>query len=81
MWEHAGPFAWVQASKNHVTFGLWRGADIDDPDGMLEGSGDRMRHLKIARGESVPRALGAMVRQALALNAKHGDPTKRGDRS
>jgi hypothetical protein len=77
VWEHGGPLAWFRASKNHVSFGFWRGAELEDPDGVLEGDGDRMRHVKIKMGDSLPRRLGAMVRAAVALNEQHGDPTKK----
>lgn len=44
-----GPFAFVKPAKNHVTIGFWRGADLKDPKGVLEGDGVRMKHLKSPR--------------------------------
>jgi len=40
-------FAYVNAFTNHVNVGFFRGAEIDDPDGLLEGKGKYMRHVKI----------------------------------
>ncbi len=78
VFESSGPFAYVRASKNHVTFGFWRGAELADPKGLLEGEGDRMKHLKVASLAEVPTAeITRMVKEAVALNAKQGDPTKR----
>jgi hypothetical protein len=51
---------------------------MDDPDGLLLGEGDRMRHVTLAEGEAVPRAaVAGYVRQAIALNAAKGNPTSR----
>ena len=35
-----GPFAYIKAFKNSVNFGFWRGVDLADPQGILEGSGE-----------------------------------------
>ena len=47
VYEQDGPFAYVKAFTSAVNFGFWRGADLADADGRLEGTGDRMRHVKI----------------------------------
>jgi hypothetical protein len=61
-----------------VTFGFWRGAQLSDPAGLLEG-GDRMKHLRIGDDEAFDRTrVVGFVREAAALNLKLGDPTKRG---
>lgn len=40
-------FAYVNAFKAHVNIGFFRGAEIGDPDGLLEGAGKLMRHVKL----------------------------------
>ena len=40
-------FAYVNAFKAHVNVGFFRGAEIADPDGLLEGNGKYMRHVKL----------------------------------
>jgi len=40
-------FAYVNAFKAHVNVGFFRGAKIADPDGLLEGTGKFMRHVKL----------------------------------
>jgi hypothetical protein len=73
-----GPVAFIKLAKAHVTFGFWRGAELADTAGLLEG-GDRMRHLKISEKDKVPvAALSAFVKEAARLNAEKGDPTRRG---
>ncbi|WP_198937986.1 DUF1801 domain-containing protein [Pelomonas sp. KK5] len=40
-------FAYVNAFSAHVNVGFFRGAELDDPDRLLEGSGRLMRHVKL----------------------------------
>jgi hypothetical protein len=77
VFEIGGPFAYMKAFKNAVNFGFWRGADLEDPKGLLQGSGDKMRHVKLTSLDQVqPQVFTNFVKQALALNLEKGDPTK-----
>ena len=40
-------FAYVNAFKAHVNVGFFRGAELADPTGLLEGTGKFMRHVKL----------------------------------
>ena len=40
-------FGYVNVFKAHVNVGFFRGAEIADPDGMLEGNGKFMRRVKL----------------------------------
>ncbi len=40
-------FGYVDAFSAHVNIGFFFGAALDDPAGLLEGSGKRMRHVKL----------------------------------
>jgi hypothetical protein len=40
-------FGYVNAFKAHVNVGFFRGAEIVDPEGLLEGTGKFMRHVKL----------------------------------
>jgi hypothetical protein len=40
-------FAYVNVFKAHVNVGFFRGAEIADPEGLLEGTGKFMRHVKL----------------------------------
>ena len=78
VWERNGPFAFLRSSKKHATFGFWRGAELPDPRGLLEGAGTRMRHLKIALGEKPPiEAITEFVREAVRRNETSGSPSRR----
>jgi hypothetical protein len=41
------PFGYVNSFKFHVNVGFFYGAALADPAGLLEGSGKRMRHVKL----------------------------------
>jgi hypothetical protein len=49
-------FGYVNAFSAHVNVGFFYGAALDDPAGLLEGTGKRMRHVKLRRGEQVDAA-------------------------
>jgi hypothetical protein len=40
-------FAYVNAFKDHVNVGFFRGTELSDPKGLLEGTGKFMRHVKL----------------------------------
>jgi len=40
-------FAYVNAFTAHVNVGFFQGAELADPEGLLEGTGKRMRHVKL----------------------------------
>ena len=40
-------FAYVNAFKAHINVGFFRGAEIADPERLLEGTGKFMRHVKL----------------------------------
>jgi hypothetical protein len=49
-------FAYVDAFSAHVNVGFFFGAELDDPAGLLEGAGKRMRHMKLRWGEPADAA-------------------------
>jgi hypothetical protein len=58
-------FGYVAAFNAHVNVGFLQGAALDDPTGLLEGSGKRMRHVKVRWGEPVDdTALAALISAA-----------------
>ena len=44
MTEH---YAYIGVQKAHVNLGFYYGAILPDADGLLEGTGKKLRHLKI----------------------------------
>ena len=70
-------FAYVNAFTAHVNVGFFRGAEIADPDGLLEGTGKFMRHVKLRPERDVDataltkliEAAYARVKECLKTNA------------
>lgn len=61
------PFAYVDSFTSHVNVGFFYGATLADPAGLLEGSGKRMRHVKLHPGREVDAAaLGDLINAAFA---------------
>ena len=50
------PFGYVNSFKSHVNVGFFHGAALEDPAGLLEGSGKRMRHVKLRPGTELNSA-------------------------
>jgi hypothetical protein len=58
-------FAYVNAFSGHAAVGFFHGSTLPDPAGLLEGTGKRMRHVKLRPGEHVDeRALERLIRRA-----------------
>jgi hypothetical protein len=61
------PFGYVNAFKDHVNVGFFHGAFLEDPARLLEGTGKRMRHVKLRPGREVgSAALGNLIDVAYA---------------
>ena len=61
------PFAYVNVFKAHANVGFFLGAELKDPAGLLEGSGKRMRHVKVTPDAPLDtKALGALIQKAYA---------------
>lgn len=62
MSEH---FCYIAPKKDYVNLGFMYGADLPDPEGLLEGSGKLLRHVKIRSLEDLERpALRKLVDEA-----------------
>ena len=49
-------FGYVNAFRSHVNVGFFRGAEIADPERLLEGTGKFMRHVKLSPERDVNAA-------------------------
>jgi hypothetical protein len=49
-------FAYVNTFKSHVNVGFYYGSQLDDPAALLQGSGKRMRHVKLVPGDRIDSA-------------------------
>ena len=62
MSEH---FCYIAIFKAHINLGFYYGAELDDPAGLLEGSGALMRHIKVKSPDQLDNpALRTLVEDA-----------------
>lgn len=63
--EYGHRICYLWPGKKHATLGFFFGTSLDDPERLLEGTGKRMRHLKVMDLEMASsRAVTNLVRQA-----------------
>lgn len=66
------PFAYVGAYKSHASVGFFRGSELPDSAGLLEGNGKLMRHVKLRPGSPVDEAaLSRLIDEAYANIRRH----------
>lgn len=64
MTEH---FCYIGVQRNYVNLGFYYGAQLSDPEQLLEGTGNNLRHIKIKTVDDVDRlAIRQMIEQSLA---------------
>lgn len=64
MTEH---FCYIRVQRNYANLGFYYGAHLSDPEKLLEGTGNNLRHIKIKAVDDVERpAIRQMIEQSLA---------------
>ncbi len=62
------PFCYVVGYAKHVNLGFCDGTRLSDPEGLLEGKGKTMRHVKLRPGSPLPgAALSRIIRDSARL--------------
>lgn len=75
VYEKEGKVCYLAATKTYVSLGFFNGASLSDPDQLIEGTGHRMRHVKVRHaGEIRSRQFTAWVKEAVALNLDASGP-------
>jgi len=70
-----GTVCGFMTGKEHVTFIFLRGAALPDPEGLLEGTGKHVRHVKVRTMADVKKpALKKLIVEAARLNKR--EPVK-----
>jgi hypothetical protein len=68
MSEH---FCYIGAHSGHVNLGFYYGAHLADPDGLMEGTGKNLRHVKVRNPEEVDQpAIRKLVNLSLEERQK-----------
>jgi hypothetical protein len=60
----------VDAFKDHVNVGFFFGAELEDPQRLLEGTGKRGRHVKLRPGRAIDAVALARLVQAAYEDAR-----------
>jgi hypothetical protein len=69
MTEH---YAYIGIQSSYVNLGFYHGAALRDPTHLLEGTGKRLRHVKIRTdAEAKNAAIAALLRNAIDNRRKH----------
>ena len=64
MSEH---YVYISLHKKHVNLGFYYGATLSDPNNLLEGTGKRLRHIKIKqRSEALTPEIKQLIIEAIA---------------
>ena len=59
-------FCYIGVYTKHVNLGFYRGAGLEDPDGVLVGEGKQLRHIKILGPEDLKKpSLRKLIRAAI----------------
>jgi hypothetical protein len=66
-------FCYISVQKADVNLGFYYGAELPDPEGLLQGTGKLLRHVKV-RGASALRTKA--LRQLLKVASTHRMPGK-----
>ncbi len=60
-------YSYILPHKNWVNLGFYKGADLDDPAGLMEGTGKKLRHVKIRSVDDARKVeIRELIAQALA---------------
>ncbi|MEJ8632365.1 DUF1801 domain-containing protein [Streptomyces sp. MS2.AVA.5] len=70
-------FCWLAPYTNHVVFGFYYGTELPDPDEILEGSGNPMRHVKVRSPQDLEKP--ALHRLVTAASTHRVPPPQRHD--
>ncbi len=66
--QEGSPFCYLYAGRDHANLGFVHGARLADPKGLLEGQGERGRHIKLFASEKIPKtAIRSLLRAAYRL--------------
>ena len=66
-------YVYILPHKRWVNLGFYQGVDLADPEGLLEGTGAKMRHVKIRSVDDANRpAVRALIKGALERRKASG---------
>lgn len=72
-----GPVLLIRAEEERILFGFWRGKRLREIEPRLKPGGKyEMATVELRKGDGIDvKVVRTLVREAVALNWEHGDPT------
>ncbi len=75
--KNADHFIHLPAYTKYVNIGFTQGASLSDPEGRLQGSGAKIRHIKLTRAEDLDDPyIHDLIRQAVDSAVQVPDPVE-----
>ena len=69
VFEQDGKVCYLAATRAYVSLGFFNGAVLSDPEGILEGTGKKMRHVKVRTMRDIRDDwFSEWVRESVELN-------------
>ncbi|MDG2469943.1 MAG: DUF1801 domain-containing protein [Pirellulaceae bacterium] len=66
--KHGQAFIHIATYTKHANMGFNHGVDLQDPQGLLEGTGKRIRHVRLtSKSHFRSKALGELISNAVSL--------------
>ena len=71
VYEHNGKVCYLAATEAYVSLGFFNGAALTDPERIIEGTGKKMRHVKVRDLSAISsQHLVSWIKEAIKLNLK-----------
>ena len=68
-YEKRGNVCYIAQAGDHMNFGFYKGAALSNPNGIIEGTGKGLRHIKVRSMDDIrPERFAGLVREAVGLN-------------
>ena len=69
VYEKVGKVCLLVAGRAYVSLGFFNGASLTDPEGLIEGTGKKMRHIKVRNLEDIwSDRFTSWIREAIDLD-------------
>ena len=69
VYSKKGNVCYLAAAKAYVSLGFFNGAALSDPEARMEGTGKKMRHVKVKKVDDIAREqVAAWIGESVALN-------------
>ena len=69
-WIGKGVVCYAHPLEDTVAFGFFRGAQLKDPAGILQGKGKFVRSINVGKADEFPeKGMSGLLKQAIALDS------------